>query len=125
MRTEMRRSLALSCNNESDRFPGKIHTRCSIKLLKEAKKKNSASTLSSFFHIKLHLNFRPDMTEKLLTGTLSLNTTNQTSQLRLYSTIFDKNANFMCFLSCVVFGNLLDQVYKFIDMPVYKFIENL
>ena len=31
----------------------------------------------------------------------------------------------MCFLSYVVFGNLLDQVYKFIDMPVYKFVENL
>ena len=29
------------------------------------------------------------------------------------------------FLSCVVFGNLLDQVYKFIDMPIYKFIEDL
>ena len=27
--------------------------------------------------------------------------------------------------SCIVFGNLLDQVYKFIDMPYYRFIESL
>ena len=31
----------------------------------------------------------------------------------------------LCDFCRVVFGNLLDQVYKFIDMPVYKFIENL
>ena len=29
------------------------------------------------------------------------------------------------FWSCIVFGNLLDQVYKFIDMPYYKFIKSL
>ena len=38
--------------------------------------------------------------------------------------ILDKNAN-AGFWSCIVFGNLLDQVYKFIDMPYYKFIESL
>ena len=32
---------------------------------------------------------------------------------------------FFFFWSCIVFGNLLDQVYKFIDMPYYKFIESL
>ena len=38
--------------------------------------------------------------------------------------ILDENANAV-FWSCIVFCNLLDQVYKFIDMPYYKFIESL
>ena len=29
------------------------------------------------------------------------------------------------FAHVLFFGNLLDQVYKFIDMPFYKFIESL
>ena len=44
--------------------------------------------------------------------------------VEVQSTILDKNANAV-FWSCIVFGNLLDQVYKFIDMPYYKFIESL
>ena len=40
------------------------------------------------------------------------------------STILDENAN-VFFWSSIVFGNLLDQVYKFLDMPYYKFIDSL
>ena len=42
----------------------------------------------------------------------------------ILSTIWDENANTV-FSTCIGFGNLLDQVYKFIDMPYYKFIESL
>ena len=38
--------------------------------------------------------------------------------------ISHENANAV-FWSCIFFGNLLDQIYKFIDMSYYKFIESL